>query len=151
MALSGFAASGKSCHVDRPAGGRIGVIAWMLQLGNVMSFVSETILSGFKVGVGLVIASTQVPKLLGMSSSGNEFFDAIAGLARHWGEINLPSLAVGVVTLALILLGERFLSGRPVALAVLDFPVVVMFCFLRSGGATADIASDSPAWPPSVT
>jgi len=129
MALSGSQQQANLAMLTALLAGGIGIIAWMLQLGSVMSFVSETILSGFKVGVGLVIASTQVPKLLGMSSSGNEFFDAIAGLARNWGEINLPSLAVGVVTLALILLGERFLAGRPVALAVLVLSVVVMLLF----------------------
>jgi MFS superfamily sulfate permease-like transporter len=43
--------------------GFIGVIAWVLRLGNITNFVSETILSGFKVGAGLVIASTQLPGL----------------------------------------------------------------------------------------
>src|SRR5207249_1814746 len=43
--------------------GFIGITAWALRLGNIANFVSETVLSGFKVGAGLVIASTQLPKL----------------------------------------------------------------------------------------
>lgn len=127
--------------------GGIGIIAWMLQLGSVVSFVSETILSGFKVGAGLVIASTQVPKLFGMSSSGNEFFESIAGLVRHLGDINLPSLAVGIVSLVLILLGERFLSGRPVALGVLVLSVVVMFLFPLADLGVKTVGSIQPGFP----
>ena len=33
--------------------GIIGVIAWFFRLGNIANFVSETVLSGFKVGAGL--------------------------------------------------------------------------------------------------
>ncbi len=135
--------------------GGIGIIAWMLQLGSVVSFVSETILSGFKVGAGLVIASTQVPKLFGMSSGGNEFFESIIGLAGHLGDVNLPSLAVGIVSLALILLGERFLSGRPVALVVLILSVVVMVLFPFADWGVKTVGSIPPGFPhlgmPSVT
>jgi high affinity sulfate transporter 1 len=106
--------------------GGIGIIAWMLQLGSVVSFVSETILSGFKVGAGLVIAATQVPKLFGLSSGGHEFFECLAELLRRMGDANFPSLAVGLGSLTLILLGEKYLSGRPVALGVLILSVVVM-------------------------
>lgn len=109
--------------------GGIGIIAWMMQLGNFVSFVSETILSGFKVGAGLVIASTQIPKLFGMTSAGNEFFDSIAGLVRNLGDMNMASFVVGVGSLALILLGERIFSGRPVALGVLVLSMIAMALF----------------------
>jgi high affinity sulfate transporter 1 len=135
--------------------GGIGIIAWILQLGSVVSFVSETILSGFKVGAGLVIASTQVPKLFGMSSGGNEFFESIVGLVGHLGDVNFPSLAVGIVSLALILLGERFLSGRPVALVVLVLSVVVMLLFPLADWGVKTVGSIPPGFPhlgmPSVT
>ncbi|RQW82793.1 MAG: SulP family inorganic anion transporter, partial [Geobacter sp.] len=135
--------------------GGIGIIAWMLQLGSVVSFVSETILSGFKVGAGLVIAATQLPKLFGMNSGGNEFFECIIGLTRQLGDMNLPSLAVGIVSLALILLGEKFVSGRPAALGVLVLSVVVMYLFpLGDWGVktVGYIPSGLPhLWLPSVT
>jgi len=106
--------------------GFIGVIAWLLKLGGIVSFVSETILSGFKVGAGLVIATTQLPKLFGVSSGGSDFFSRIIDLARHLGDVNLPSLGVGLGCLALLILGERFLPGRPVALGVVALSIAVM-------------------------
>lgn len=106
--------------------GFIGVVAWLLKLGGIVSFVSETILSGFKVGAGLVIATTQLPKLFGISSGGSDFFSRTIDIVRHLGETNMPSLAVGLCCLALLLLGERYLPGRPVALGVVALSIAVM-------------------------
>lgn len=107
--------------------GVISVVAWLVKLGGIVSFVSGTILSGFKVGAGLVIATTQLPKLFGISSGGSDFFTRIIDLARHLGDVNLPSLGVGLGCLALLILGERFLPGRPVALGVVVLSIVVMY------------------------
>jgi SulP family sulfate permease len=109
--------------------GIIGVIAWFFQLGNVANFVSETVLSGFKVGAGLVIASTQLPKLFGITTGGNNFFTRLLEIFRHLGETNLPTLAVGLVALLLLILGDRFLPGRPVSLFVVVAAILMMSFF----------------------
>jgi SulP family sulfate permease len=106
--------------------GLIGIIAWALRLGNLVNFVSETVLSGFKVGAGLVIASTQLPKLFGISSGGSNFFSRIVAVFRHLGDTNLPTLGVGLSALALLILGERLLPRRPIALFVVVLSIVVM-------------------------
>jgi high affinity sulfate transporter 1 len=106
--------------------GLIGVLAWVLRLGNIANFVSETILSGFKVGAGLVIASTQLPKLFGVVSSGDNFFSRVINLVRHLGDTNLPTLGVGLGAIALLVLGERVLPRRPVALFVVAIAILVM-------------------------
>ncbi len=48
----------------------IAALAWLFRLGSVVQFVSETVLSGFKIGAALVIASTQLPKLFGVAAGG---------------------------------------------------------------------------------
>ena len=109
--------------------GIIGVIAWFFQLGNVANFVSETVLSGFKVGAGLVIASTQLPKLFGITTGGNNLFTRLLEIFRHLGETNLPTLAVGLGALLLLILGDRFLPGRPVSLFVVVAAILMMSFF----------------------
>jgi len=105
--------------------GFIGIIAWVLRLGNIANFVSETVLSGFKIGAGLVIASTQLPKLFGFSSGGSNFFTRIIEVFRHLGDTNLATLGVGLGALALLVLGERLLPRRPIALFVVALSIVV--------------------------
>jgi high affinity sulfate transporter 1 len=115
--------------------GLIGVIAWVLRLGNITNFVSETILSGFKVGAGLVIASTQLPKLFGIQSGGSNFFTRVIEVCKHLGQTNPYTLIIGLGALAALVLGERFLPRRPIALFVVMISIVVMsFSPLASRG-----------------
>ncbi len=106
--------------------GIIGLICWLLRLGNLANFVSETILSGFKVGAGLVIASTQLPKLFGITSGGSSFFGRIIQLVKHLPETHMPTLMVGVGALLLLILGEKLLPNRPIALFVVAISIAVM-------------------------
>ncbi|KXU83025.1 DNA repair protein [Paraburkholderia monticola] len=102
------------------------VIGWLLRLSSLVSFISETILLGFKAGAALTIAMTQLPKLFGVKGGGESFFERIAVL---WGQIPLTNVSVlvfGLVCIALLLLGEKFLPGRPVALVVVAASIVVL-------------------------
>ncbi len=104
--------------------GAVAFAAWLLRLGGVVSFVSEPVLSGFKLGAGLVIASSQLPKLFGIHSGGSNFFERIANLAVHLGDVHATSLAVGLSALLLLAAGERWLRHRPVVLIVVAFAIV---------------------------
>src|SRR6187401_347138 len=44
-------------------------LVWLFKGGSVVNFVSETVLIGFKAGVALYLASTQLPKLFGVPGS----------------------------------------------------------------------------------
>jgi len=111
----------------------MGVLAWLFRLGNVVNFISETVLSGFKVGAGLVIISTQLPKLFGLRTGGSNFFSRIVELAGHLGETNLPTLAIGAGALALLILGEFLLPRRPVALLVVVLSILFMSVMPMAG------------------
>jgi high affinity sulfate transporter 1 len=106
--------------------GVVGIIAWAARLGSISNFVSETVLSGFKVGAGLVIASTQLPKLFGISSGGKNFFTRIVELFRHLPDTNVATLGVGLAALVLLILGERLFPRRPIALFVVVISIVAM-------------------------
>ena len=93
-------------------------LAWLLRLSVLVRFISESILTGFKAGAALVIASTQLPKLLGVRGGGDDFFDRIGQLVRQAPDTNLLTLAVGAGAVLALLLGEKLLPGRPVALGV---------------------------------
>lgn len=101
--------------------------AWALRLSTLTSFVSDTILLGFKAGAGISIAATQFPSALGVAGGGDHFFERLATLARQLGAVNPVVLGVSTIALVLLLLGDRFLQGRPVAL------VVVVLSILASG------------------
>src|SRR5262245_60053861 len=98
--------------------------AWALRLSTLTSFVSDTILLGFKAGAGLSIAATQLPSAFGVPGGGDHFLERIATLIRQLGDTNPVVLAVATGALVLLLLGDRLLPGRPVALAVVAVSIV---------------------------
>ena len=104
----------------------IAALAWIFRLGGVVQFVSETVLSGFKIGAALVIASTQLPKLFGVAGGGANFFERVAHLIGQLGVIHLPSLLLGVGALCVLALGEGLLRGRPVVLIVVIASILLM-------------------------
>jgi SulP family sulfate permease len=102
------------------------VIAWLLRLSSLVNFISETILLGFKAGAACTIALTQLPKLFGVKGGGEDFFERLFILGGQIPETNLAVLAFGLVALALLLLAEKYLPGRPAALFVVVASIVVM-------------------------
>ena len=61
-----------------------------------------------------------------MHSGGGNFFTRILELCKHLGETNPYTLVIGLGALALLILGERFLPRRPVALFVVILSIVLM-------------------------
>jgi SulP family sulfate permease len=94
------------------------LLAWLFRLSTLVKLISDSILVGFKIGAGLTIAMTQLPSLFGVAGGGHNFFERALLLLGQLGQTNYLVLAVGVTAIMLLLAGERWLPGRPVALAV---------------------------------
>ena len=56
----------------------IAIGAWAVRAGNVVGFFSETVLVGFKAGLALYLAGTQLPKLFGFAGSHGDFWERAA-------------------------------------------------------------------------
>ena len=69
---------------------------------------------------------TQLPKLFGVKGGGEDFFERIVILGGQLPDTNLAVLAFGLAALAVLLLGEKFLPGRPIALFVVVLSIVVL-------------------------
>ena len=109
------------------------VLAWLLRLSSLVNFISETILLGFKAGAALTIALTQLPKLFGVKGGGENFFERVVVLAGQIPDTNLAVLAFGLAAIAVLLLGEKFLPGRPVALFVVVISIILLSVTQLSG------------------
>src|SRR5881409_3389977 len=96
----------------------IAFIAWLAKAGVLVHFISESVMTGFKCGVALFLASTQLPKLFGFQSANGSFCGNAGHFFRHLNETNSMSLLVGGSALALLILGKIFLKHKPVALFV---------------------------------
>ena len=52
----------------------IALIAWAVRAGAIVNFISESVMVGFKCGVALFLASTQLPKLFGIHGAHGDFW-----------------------------------------------------------------------------
>jgi high affinity sulfate transporter 1 len=92
--------------------------AWLIKAGSIVNFISESVMVGFKCGVALFLASTQLPKLFGIHGAHGNFWENTGAFLKHLGETNPTSLTVGGAALAVLVLGKVFLKNQPVALFV---------------------------------
>jgi len=96
----------------------IAFIAWLVKAGVMVHFISESVMTGFKCGVALFLASTQLPKLFGFHSAHGSFWENTGFFFKHLSETNSVSLIVGGIALAFLIVGKIFLKHKPVALFV---------------------------------
>ena len=60
-------------------------LAWLFRLSQLVYFISETNLVGFKAGAALTIASTQLPKVLGVPGEGTTSSRGCSRSSGSWG------------------------------------------------------------------
>jgi len=96
----------------------IAFIAWLAKAGVMVHFISESVMTGFKSGVALFLASTQLPKLFGFHGAHGSFWENTGFFLKHLNETNSMSILVGGIALALLVLGKIFFNHKPVALFV---------------------------------
>ncbi len=74
----------------------------LFRLGFLANFLSHPVISGFITASGLIIATSQVKHILGISGGGHTLVDLLAGLAAGISETNLPTLLIGAGALAFL-------------------------------------------------
>jgi MFS superfamily sulfate permease-like transporter len=96
----------------------IAFLAWLTRAGAIVRFISEGVMIGFKCGVALFLASTQLPKLTGFAGAHGDFWENLGHYLRHLDQTNVAALIVGLAALGLLLAGKFYLPNKPVALFV---------------------------------
>jgi SulP family sulfate permease len=91
--------------------GVVMLAAGFLRAGSLLRFVSNAVMVGFISAVGVNIILGQLANLTGYKAEGANRVVRAINTAVHPGELHLQSLAVGVITIALILLLERTKAG----------------------------------------
>ena len=82
----------------------IAFVAWLAKAGSIVNFISESVMVGFKCGVALFLASTQLPKLFGIHGAHGNFWENSGYFLQHLRETNPTSLAIG---------GAALVGARP--------------------------------------
>jgi high affinity sulfate transporter 1 len=103
------------------------LIAGLLRLGVLADFLSRPVLDGFVIGVAITVVVGQLDKMLGyeIAEVELEFIPDILVLISDLSMTHWPTLFVGLVSLALLFLIERYLPKVPGALTILVLAIIV--------------------------
>ncbi|AKA24934.1 SulP family inorganic anion transporter [Pseudomonas chlororaphis] len=101
------------------------IAAGIARAGFIASFFSRPILIGYLNGIGLSLLAGQLGKVLGYKIEGDGFILSLLNMLRRLGETHLPTLAVGVAALALLIWLSRRFQRLPAALVTV---VVATLC-----------------------
>jgi len=126
------------------------VLASVLRLGFLATFISEPVLSGFKAGIGVVIVLDQVPKLLGVHFPKGTFLENLVALFRSLPETSAVTLALGVAMMALLLGLKRFTPHLPAPLVTVAAGIAAM-AFLGLGAYGVETVGEIPRGLPRLT
>lgn len=109
--------------------GAVAILAGLLRLGRIAQFFSASVLAGFVSGLAAVIAIKQLPKLFGIESGSGNVWERLYDLLIHLPETQVLTLAVGLSTLVIMVLLERYFHRIPAALVALIYGIAVSAIF----------------------
>jgi SulP family sulfate permease len=109
--------------------GLAALLAGLLRLGFLASFISEPVLKGFIVGLALTIIIGQVPKLLGITKGSGDFFEQLWHVIVHLGDTDGLTLLVGALSLAVIFGLRRFAPAIPGSLVAVLLGIAAVKVF----------------------
>ncbi|MBZ5537944.1 MAG: sulfate permease [Acidobacteriia bacterium] len=89
------------------------IAAGLARLGFLTNFLARPILTGYLNGIAICILTSQLGTLFGFSLAPAGFFRMLWRFFSKLGETHGPTLAVGVTTLALLLLLARLVPKAP--------------------------------------
>jgi high affinity sulfate transporter 1 len=106
------------------------VVASILKLGFIANFISDPVLAGFKMGVGVVVIVDQLPKLLGLHIGREPFFRKLLSIVQHLSETSAPTLALALFTLVIVVTVEKWLPRVPAVLVAVG-AAITCFSLMR--------------------
>ena len=126
------------------------MLASALRLGFVSNFISEPVLVGFKAGIGLVIVIDQIPKILGVHFPKGGFLHNLQAILQSLPASSLPTLVLGVLTIAGLSALEWLRPRWPAPLIIIAGAIAGVALFdLQSRGV--ELVGAIPVGPPPIT
>jgi SulP family sulfate permease len=118
----------------------------LFRLGAIVSFLSHPVIVGFTNAAAIIIALSQLGKLLGVASSrGESFLAEVWSVAQQAGDAHGPTLLMALAALAIMIGLRRFAPAWPSVLIAVAVTTTVSWQtgFERRGEAPIDAIVDS--------
>jgi len=113
----------------------------LFRLGAIINFLSHPVIVGFTNAAAIIIALSQLNKVMGVSIGRTEHFLVdIWGVLQQAGETHLPTLVMGLAAFAFIALLRKYLPKWPGVLIAVVLATLVSWSTGYERHSSADIA-----------
>ncbi|WP_217356375.1 SulP family inorganic anion transporter [Ruegeria arenilitoris] len=119
------------------------VLMGVLRLGFLANFLSHPVIAGFITASGILIATSQVKHILGISAHGHTLPEMLGSVYRHLPEVNWVTLAIGTLATGFLFWVRKNL--RPF-LNRLGVPPVLADILTKAGPVAAVVATTVAVW-----
>jgi len=121
----------------------VGVMQFVMglfRLGAIINFLSHPVIVGFTNAAAIIIALSQLNKLLGVPMARTDVFLLdIWGVITQLAHIHIPTLVMGTVSLAVILVLRRYRPQWPGVLIAVALATIVSWATGFEDNASADV------------
>lgn len=129
--------------------GVIMTLAGLAKFGFVADLLSKPTQIGYMNGLAVTIFVGQLPKLFGFSASGDGLIEELSAFVRHFGdEVNWTAAAVGIASLAGIILLQTVVPKVPAVLVAVVLASIVVAVFDLTSHGVSTIGVLPRGFPP---
>ena len=130
--------------------GAVLLLSARLKLGVIADLLSRPVLIGYLNGASLVLIATQLGKMFGIKTEGEEFFDLVLTVVGKLPQTQVPTFVLGLLLVGLLVGLARWFPRVPGALAVCAVAISAAFAFdLGSYGIA--LVGEVPSGVPQLT
>jgi SulP family sulfate permease len=119
--------------------GAIYLVAWLIRLGWVADYFSKAVLVGYLHGVAVVLIVGQLAKLTGVEISAQDPIPQLAHFLTHLNEVSATTLAVGLISIAVLFALRLTLPKIPAALVVVVLGIAAAAIFDLKAHGVAEV------------
>lgn len=110
--------------------GVLQVLFGIFKLGFLVNFLSRPVISGFTSAAALIIALSQLKHLMGVDiQRNNKIHGLVLDALEHLKDINLITLAIGIISILILVFFKQFSKKIPAALVVVVLGIVIVKFF----------------------
>lgn len=105
------------------------LLFYFLHADRIVDFISTPVMGGFISGIAVTIILMQIPKIMGSPAGTGELPELIHHIVESAKYLNGVSMALGVLTLVVLLVSKRWIPKFPMAVVVMAAGVAMTIAF----------------------
>ena len=115
----------------------------VLRLGFLANFLSHPVIAGFITASGILIATSQLKHILGISAHGHTLPEMLNSISRHLSEVNGATMFIGIAATGFLFWVRRSLKPLVIRLGA---PPLVADVMTKAGPVLAVVTTTVAVW-----